>query len=69
MILELAHIVARDHERRGAGRVEVHVEAQVAMNGRRAWRLVDPTIDLAAEKDGLAPKRWLLPPPSEGPEF
>lgn len=69
MILELAHVVARDHEARGAGPVEVHVDAQVAMNGRRARPLVDPAADLAAVEDGLGPKRWLLRAPAEPPEF
>ena len=69
MILELAQIVAQDHERRGGSRVEVHVDAQVAVNGRRAAPLVDPTVDLAAVDDGLGPKRWLLPAPAQPPEF
>jgi len=68
MILELAHIIAADYARRGTP-VEVHVEAQVALNGRRAWPLVDPTVDLGAVPDGAGPKPWILPAPAAGPEF
>ena len=68
MILELAHIIAADYARRGTP-VEVHVEAQVALNGRRAAPLVDPTVDLGAIADGPGPKPWILAEPGAGPEF
>lgn len=69
MILELAHIVAKDYARRGLGRVEVHVDAQVALNGRRSKSFIAPTLDLAAVQESLGPKSWLLPGPLEAPEF
>lgn len=64
MILELAHIVAADFERRGVRDPIVTVDAFVSLNGHRRARLVDPTVDLARERDGLGNKSWILPRPS-----
>lgn len=63
MILETAHIIARDFAARGYPGVEVRADVFVAMNGRRYARLVDPQTDLAAANPGLAPKGWLRPEP------
>lgn len=67
MILELAHMVAADHRRDGP--VQVFADAEVSFNGRMRVRIVDPTVDLAVESDGLAPKRWILPAPTTKPLF
>ncbi|AEI68485.1 HTTM domain-containing protein [Corallococcus macrosporus] len=67
LILQLARHIARDFEARGKGRVQVHVDALVSLNGRPAERLVDPDVDLAQEVDGLAPKRWIRPAPDTPP--
>jgi vitamin K-dependent gamma-carboxylase len=69
MILELAHVVADDLGHRGLARPEVYVESWVALNGRRPQLLVDPRVDLAKARDGLAPKRWLLPLGAAPPEL
>ena len=69
MILELAHIVARDRTAASGDAVRVYADAVVSFNGRMRSRLIDPSIDLAAEEDGLAPKRWILPSPAGRPEF
>jgi vitamin K-dependent gamma-carboxylase len=69
MILELAHVVRDDFDRRGVGPVSVYADAQVSFNGRRRAPLVSPTVDLAREEDTLAPKRWVLPAPTSAPEF
>lgn len=63
MILQLAHIVAADFRARGVRDPEVRVDAFVSLNGRRRARLIDPTVDLAREPDGLAPRPWILPHP------
>ena len=63
MILETAHIIARDFAARGHPAVEVRADVFVAMNGRQYARLVDPQTDLAAVKPGLTPKSWLRPEP------
>ena len=69
MILALAHFIARDFERRGHTFVRVYADSQVSFNGRLRHRLIDPKIDLAQERDSLAPKPWLLPAPREAPLF
>lgn len=61
MILETAHIIARDFVRRGHSSVQVFADVFVAMNGRENARLVDPEVDLAVVNHSFAPKEWLLP--------
>jgi hypothetical protein len=62
MILQLAHIVADDFRARGVATPEVRVDAFASLNGRHHARLIDPTVDLAREEDGFAPRRWILRP-------
>jgi hypothetical protein len=63
MILDYAHHLAAEFAARGFPDVEVRADAFVAYNGRPSARLIDPTVDLARERDGLAPKPWILPRP------
>jgi vitamin K-dependent gamma-carboxylase len=67
LILQLAHHIHDDFARRGLGPVEVRVDSRVALNGRRSTRLVDPTIDLVAVRDGLGRADWVLPAPTQAP--
>ena len=56
----------RRHRRPGATprpQVEVRVDAWVSLNGRPAQRLIDPTVDLAAEPRDPWPDDWILPAP------
>jgi hypothetical protein len=67
LILQLAHHVRDDFERRGLGPVEVRVDSRVALNGRRSARFLDPEVDLVrlhAEPDLAA---LVLPAPTEPP--
>lgn len=68
MIVDFAQIVARDFRRRGVREPQVTVDAFASLNGRCAARLIDPAVDLAARRDGLAPKSWILPSPREPSE-
>src|SRR5690606_22583736 len=61
LILQLAHHIAGDFERRGLGPVEVRVDALVSLNGRPPSPLIDPEVDLARVQDGLGPADWILP--------
>ena len=45
----------------------MRAEALVSLNGRRAHPMISSEIDLAQEADGLRPKPWILPMPSEPP--
>jgi vitamin K-dependent gamma-carboxylase len=67
LILQLAHHVRDDFERRGLGPVEVRVDSRVALNGRRSARFLDPNVDLVrldAERNLAA---LVLPAPTEPP--
>lgn len=66
LVLQLAHHIARDFGARGHD-VAVRAEVLESLNGRRSVPLVDPTVDLTAIEDGLAPASFLLPAPSEPP--
>jgi vitamin K-dependent gamma-carboxylase len=67
LILQLAHYIRDDFERRGLGPVEVRVDALVSLNGRRLAPLIDPTVDLTSVRDGIGRARWILPAPTEPP--
>lgn len=69
MVLELAHVVARDFEARGLGPVRVYADCEVSFNGRSRARLIDRNVDLARIEDGLQPKSWILPAPTSEPLF
>ena len=62
MILEAAHTAAEDFRARGVRAPEVRAHAYASLNGRPGRLLVDPTVDLAVQTDGFAPKPWILPP-------
>ena len=63
MILELAHVLAADARARGIARPKVFADGLLSLNGRPAKPLVDPSVDLAAERWTLAPWPWLEPGP------
>jgi hypothetical protein len=67
LILQLAHHIRDDFERRGFGPVEVRVDAFVSLNGRKLARLIDPDVDLASVPDGIGRAGWILPSPMEAP--
>ena len=60
LILAYAHQVYERFADRGFI-VEVRAESFVALNGRPSQRFIDPTVDLAAVVDGLAPYTFVLP--------
>ena len=61
MIQQTARILAEDFAERGNPHVAVNADAFVAFNGRPNARLIDPGVDLASVRPGLAPKAWVLP--------
>jgi hypothetical protein len=67
LILQFAHFLRDDFERRGLGPVAVTVDAQASLNGRRMKPLIDPQVDLAQLEDGLWPASYILPAPTERP--
>jgi len=66
MILQFAHFL-RDEFKKDGLDVAVYADTLTSFNGRSAQPLVDPTRDLALEKDSLAAKTWILPAPQSKP--
>lgn len=62
LVHQAARAIAAD-ERAHGREVEVRVDAWASLNGGPAARLVDPTVDLAAEPLDLRPDDWILPRP------
>jgi hypothetical protein len=67
LVLQVAHLVAGELRAKGVARPEVRAEAWVSLNGRRPSLMIDPTVDLAAIRDGIAPASWILPAPQAPP--
>ena len=63
LIHATAHLIAEHYQAEGVPDVEIRADAWVTMNGRRAQRLIDPTIDLADHRRGHPPADWILDPP------
>lgn len=63
LIRQYAHHLADETERTGAARPEVRVDAWVAIAGLPRTRLMDPTVDLAAEPLDLWPADDIEPSP------
>lgn len=61
MILQYAHLLRDYYSDLGYKNPQVYAECYVALNGRLSKLLIDPTTDLAREKDSFAPKEWILP--------
>jgi vitamin K-dependent gamma-carboxylase len=58
MILQFAHYLAREHGA-PARHIEVRVQSTVSLNGHDSRPLVDPRVDLAAERRTLWPAAWV----------
>ncbi|MGQ0505824.1 MAG: HTTM domain-containing protein [Myxococcaceae bacterium] len=65
LIWQLAQRIAADYAARAGGPVEVRAEAFASLNGRPLAPLIDPSVDLAAQRDTLAPKTWVLAAPQK----
>jgi vitamin K-dependent gamma-carboxylase len=61
MILEYAHFVADGFRRRGFPRIQVRAVARTSLNGRPPQLLVDPKIDLAAQRRTLFHASFIVP--------
>ncbi len=61
MILQFAHFLGDYYEKKGVKNPQVRAEVYVTLNARPSKLLIDPKVDLMKEKDGFAPKKWILP--------
>ena len=59
-ILEYAHFLHDHYQRLGFQNPQVRVESYVALNGRLSKLYIDPTIDLAQERESFVHKKWIL---------
>ncbi len=61
MILQFAHHLSNVYsERMKKQKVEVYAEAYVTLNGRSSTLMLDPTVNLAEERDGFSHKNWII---------
>ena len=58
LILQFAHHL-RDHNLQAIVRPAVFADAHVTVNGHGSRPFVDPTVDLAMQRDGFAHKTWV----------
>jgi hypothetical protein len=61
MILQYAHFLADEYEKRGLHKPQVRAEVYVTLNAQPSRLLIDPNVDLAQIKDGWEHKTWILP--------
>lgn len=61
MILQFAHLLKKDFERKGFQNPQVRAEVYVSLNGRGSRMLIDPDLNLAGQQESLGPKNWILP--------
>lgn len=63
-ILQFAHFLAADYQRRGLGPVAVYADSWVQLNRRPARPIVAPDVNLAAQPRTLRPATWIAPAPA-----
>lgn len=61
LILQYAHIIEREVEKRGLKNPKITAEVYVTLNGRRSRLFIDPEVDLTKLEDSFAHKTWILP--------
>jgi hypothetical protein len=61
MMLQFAHYLRTYYARQGVTKPQVYADAYVSLNGRLGQAYIDPTVDLARQVEGFAPKPWILP--------
>lgn len=59
MILQFAHYLKQMYASQ-MQKPEVYAEAYVTVNGRSSRLFIDPTVNLAEQKDGFITKKWIL---------
>ena len=60
-ILEYAHFLEKEYQKKGYQNIAIYVENYVALNGRLSSPYIDPKVDLTKEKESFKPKKWILP--------
>ncbi|UUC45313.1 HTTM domain-containing protein [Flavobacterium cerinum] len=60
-ILEFARFIHNYYQEKGMNDPIVSVESYVTLNGRPSRIFINPTVNLAKEKDSFLPKYWIIP--------
>ena len=61
MILQFAHLLAKEYEKKGIKDPIVTAQSYVTLNGSGSRLYIDSTINLAKEQDSFGHKKWILP--------
>ena len=61
MILQFAHFLAAEYQKKGISNPVVTAQSYVTLNGSGSRLYIDTTVNLAAEHDGFDHKKWILP--------
>jgi hypothetical protein len=61
MILQFAHFLAGEYQKKGIPNPVVTAESYVTLNGSGSKLYIDSTVNLANEREGFGVKRWVLP--------
>ncbi|PTT02521.1 HTTM domain-containing protein [Pedobacter sp. HMWF019] len=61
MILQYAHFLASEYQKKGIKDPVVTVQSYVTLNGSGSRSYIDPKVNLAKEEENFKPKKWILP--------
>jgi len=61
LILQYAHFLKNHYEKLNYKNLEVYAESYVTFNGRASRLFIDPSVNLATQKEGWSNKNWILP--------
>lgn len=61
LILQYAHYLKNHYEKLNYKNLEVYAESYVTFNGRASRLFIDPSVNLATQKEGWSNKNWILP--------
>jgi hypothetical protein len=61
MILQYAHFLASEYQKRGIKNPIVTAESYVTLNGSGSRLYIDSTVNLANEQENLEHKKWVIP--------
>lgn len=61
MILQLCHFIRDDLRKAGFRKIQIRARVMVSLNGRKPQLLVNPAVDLAAERRTLGHASWIMP--------
>lgn len=61
MILQYAHFLAKEYQKKGIKHPIITVESYVTLNGSGSRLYIDSTVNLANEQETFGHKKWILP--------